>query len=67
MRPEPKPFPSKKGIRGFFMKRAMKKAGAATPSANRITLLRDADGDGKAELRSVFLDGPELAIRHGAG
>jgi glucose/arabinose dehydrogenase len=43
------------GIRGFFMKRAMKKAGAATPSADRITLLRDADGDGRAEQRSVFL------------
>jgi glucose/arabinose dehydrogenase len=33
----------------------MKKAGAAVPSANRITLLRDADGDGKAETRTVFL------------
>src|SRR5690349_1063960 len=38
------------------MKRYMKKAGAAVPSANRITLLRDADGDGVAEVRSVFLD-----------
>ena len=27
------------------------------PSANRITLLRDADGDGVAETRTVFLDG----------
>ena len=27
------------------------------PSANRITLLRDADGDGVAEMRSVFLEG----------
>ncbi|MET0280323.1 MAG: sorbosone dehydrogenase family protein [Steroidobacteraceae bacterium] len=44
-----------KGIRAFFMKRAQKKAGAATPSADRITLLRDADGDGKAELRTTFL------------
>jgi glucose/arabinose dehydrogenase len=43
------------GIRGFFVKRAMQKAGAATPSADRITLLRDADGDGRAEQRSVFL------------
>jgi glucose/arabinose dehydrogenase len=33
----------------------MKKAGAAVPSANRITLLRDADGDGVAETRTVFL------------
>ncbi len=45
----------KKGIKGFFMGRAQKKAGAGVPSANRITLLRDADGDGKAEFRSVFL------------
>jgi len=45
----------KKGIKGFFMGKAQKKAGAGVPSANRITLLRDADGDGKAEVRSVFL------------
>lgn len=44
-----------KGIKGFFMKMFMKKAGAATPSANRITLLRDADGDGIAETRTAFL------------
>jgi glucose/arabinose dehydrogenase len=36
-------------------KTVMKSAGAAVPSANRITLLRDADGDGVAETRSVFL------------
>jgi glucose/arabinose dehydrogenase len=35
----------------------MGKAGAGVPSANRITLLRDADGDGVAEARSVFLSG----------
>ena len=45
------------GLRGFFMKLFMRKAGAGTPSADRITLLRDADGDGVAELRSVLLDG----------
>ena len=38
------------------MGKAMKRAGAATPSANRITLLRDADGDGRAEVRIAFLD-----------
>ena len=43
------------GIRGWFMKRYFKKAGAAVPSPDRITLLRDADGDGVAETRSVFL------------
>ena len=32
-------------------------AGAAVPSAERITLLRDANGDGVAETRSVFLAG----------
>lgn len=52
----PKPEDGK-GIRGFFMKRFMKRAGAAGPSANRITLLRDADGDGAAETRTVFLAG----------
>jgi glucose/arabinose dehydrogenase len=46
-----------KGIRGWFFKRYQKKAGGAVPSANRITLLRDADGDGTAEVRSVFLEG----------
>jgi glucose/arabinose dehydrogenase len=46
-----------KGIKGFFFKRFQKKAGGAVPSANRITLLRDADGDGVAETRSAFLSG----------
>ncbi len=46
-----------KGIKGWFMKLFMKRAGAGVPSANRITLLRDADGDGVAETRSVFLQG----------
>jgi glucose/arabinose dehydrogenase len=47
----------RKGIKGWFMKKMTKKAGGAVPSANRITLLRDADGDGVAETRSVFLQG----------
>jgi glucose/arabinose dehydrogenase len=46
----------KKGIRAYFMNQFFAKAGAAVPSANRITLLRDADADGVAELRSVLLD-----------
>jgi glucose/arabinose dehydrogenase len=45
-----------RGIRGWFMSRIMQKVGAAVPSANRITLLRDADGDGIADTRSVFLE-----------
>jgi len=44
-----------KGIRGWVMKKVMGRAGAGVPSANRITLLRDADKDGVAETRSVFL------------
>lgn len=43
------------GVKAKVMKKMMAKAGAGTPSANRITLLRDADGDGAAETRSVFL------------
>jgi glucose/arabinose dehydrogenase len=46
-----------KGIKGAFMKQAMKEAGSAVPSANRITLLRDTDGDGTADRRSVLLSG----------
>lgn len=52
----PKPDDSP-GIRGFIMRRIMAHAGAGVPSANRITLLRDADGDGVAETRTVFLEG----------
>lgn len=46
-----------KGFKGWFFKYYQKKAGGAVPSANRITLLRDADADGVAETRSVFLSG----------
>jgi glucose/arabinose dehydrogenase len=45
-----------KGIKGKVMKAMQKKAGAGVPSANRITLLRDADGDGVAELRTLLLE-----------
>ena len=47
------PFSFKRWAMGVVMKRA----GAGTPSANRLTLLRDANGDGVAEVRNVFLDG----------
>ena len=53
----PRPAESSDGLRGFFMKLFMRKAGSATPSADRITLLRDADGDGIAEFRSVLAQG----------
>jgi glucose/arabinose dehydrogenase len=45
------------GIKGWVMGLVMKRAGAAVPSPNRITLLRDADGDGSAEVRHVFMEG----------
>jgi glucose/arabinose dehydrogenase len=45
-----------KGIKGWFFSLFQKKAGAGVPSPNRITLLRDADGDGVAETRHVFLE-----------
>ncbi|KRB82552.1 sorbosone dehydrogenase [Sphingomonas sp. Root710] len=43
------------GITGFVMNKMMERAGAGVPSPNRIVLLRDADGDGKAELRTVLI------------
>ena len=43
-------------VRDAAMKAVMKRAGAGVPSANRISLLRDADGDGIAETKSAFLE-----------
>ncbi|CBA17405.1 sorbosone dehydrogenase family protein [Xanthomonas albilineans] len=45
------------GLRDKIQSAMMAKAGAAVSSANRITLLRDADGDGVAEVRTQFLKG----------
>jgi glucose/arabinose dehydrogenase len=45
------------GIIGFVMNKLMARAGASVPSPNRIILLRDADGDGKAELKTVLIAG----------
>jgi glucose/arabinose dehydrogenase len=44
------------GLKGWVMKRVMKRAGAGVPSPDRIVLLRDSNGDGVADVRSVFLD-----------
>jgi glucose/arabinose dehydrogenase len=44
------------GLKGWVMKRLMKRAGAGVPSPDRIVLLRDRNGDGVADVRSVFLD-----------
>ena len=51
----PKPDDGK-GIKGIAMKWVMGIAGAGVPSANRIRLLRDADGDGRAEVITPFLE-----------
>jgi glucose/arabinose dehydrogenase len=52
----PKPDDTR-GIKGWITKMIMQRAGGGTTSANRITLLRDADGDGVAETSSVFIEG----------
>jgi len=46
-----------KGFKAWIMKAVKGRAGAGVPSANRITLLRDRDGDGIAETRTAFLEG----------
>ena len=46
-----------RGIKGWVQKRVMKKAGAAVPSPDRITLLRGIDSHGMAQTRTVFLQG----------
>ena len=50
----PKPDDSK-GIKGKIMKWVMQRAGSSHPSTNRISLLRDSNGDGVAEQKTVFL------------
>ena len=45
------------GIVNKVMGWLMGRAGAGVPSANRITLLRDANGDGVPELKTVFMTG----------
>jgi len=44
-------------IKGWFAKHFLTKGGAIGNSPDRITLLRDKDGDGVAETRSTFLSG----------
>ena len=51
------PKPAEKGLKVWVTKWVMKRAGAGVPSANRITLLRDANDDGIAETHEVFLTG----------
>lgn len=49
--------PEHSGLYFWIMGKVQARAGAGVPSANRITLLRDADGDGVAEIQSPFLEG----------
>jgi glucose/arabinose dehydrogenase len=44
------------GLRDRVARWIMARAGAGTPGPDRITLLRDADGDGVAEQRHLFAD-----------
>jgi glucose/arabinose dehydrogenase len=45
------------GVFDYAMESTMRRAAALGDSPNRITLLRDADGDGVAEIRETFLEG----------
>ncbi|AEG91586.1 PQQ-dependent sugar dehydrogenase [Ramlibacter tataouinensis] len=56
-KPAPPPGQEPRGFKAWAARLVMKRAGAGVPSADRISLLRDADGDGVAETRTVFLDG----------
>lgn len=64
------PASEAQGITGMAMKYLLKKVGAGGPSPNTLVLLRDGDGDGKAEQRFVMshpaLDSPfGMAVRDG--
>ena len=48
---------SMRNLFDYAMVATMKRAAAVGVSANRITLLRDADGDGVAEIQQVLLEG----------
>jgi glucose/arabinose dehydrogenase len=55
--PPPAPGFEDHSIKAFFFRLFQRKAGSGVPSANRITLLRDADHDGVAEIRAPYLTG----------
>lgn len=48
---------SAKGVFDYAMVSTMKRAAAMGDSANRISLLRDTDSDGVAEIQEIFMDG----------
>jgi glucose/arabinose dehydrogenase len=45
-----------RSVFGYAMQATMRRAAALGESANRITLLRDRDGDGVAETRKTFME-----------
>ena len=53
------------GIMGWIARTLMQRAGSNGESADRLTLLRDGDGDGVAEQRFVLLDDKHLASPSG--
>jgi glucose/arabinose dehydrogenase len=55
--PTPPPEYEDHSLKAGVMRILMRRAGSAVPSADRITLLRDADGDGVAEIRSPYITG----------
>lgn len=61
----PKPEDSK-GIKGKIMTFVMRRAGSSHPSANRISLLRDTNGDGIADQKQYSLK-PKLTVWYGTG
>jgi glucose/arabinose dehydrogenase len=52
-----RPAKAPEGVRGRVMAALMQRAGAGVPSPDRITLLRDANRNGRVEARHVFLEG----------
>ncbi|VAW00467.1 L-sorbosone dehydrogenase [hydrothermal vent metagenome] len=50
------PARTNKGIEGWILRGLMNKAGAGTASANRISLLRDSDKDGKVDEKFALLE-----------
>jgi glucose/arabinose dehydrogenase len=63
----PKSRGTARASRAGLMGLVMKWAGAGVPSANRITLLRDSDGDGVADVSLGVAGRSELAYWYGAG
>lgn len=57
--PQPK---DEEGVRGMAAKLIMSAAGAKGASANRISLLRDTNGDGVADVRTKFITGLNAPI-----